>query len=483
VRRIVYSVVQLLGRLVVVVPLGVGAVVMVIEAAAGRMAIMSAGPDPFTSWAFYGEALAVSAVVFTGLVLAGLLAVVAVGPVLNLAVLPDRVYPLYGVQYAAHRVLAGLSNRRFFTYLFGDSAAIVHYLRGAGYDLLPLEQTGSNFGLDVQHDNPYLTSVGRGTMVADGLSVINADVSATSFRVSRAAIGPRNFVGNYVAYPSQSRTGANCLLATKVMVPIDGEIREGVGLLGSPSMEIPRSVLRDSQFDHLRQGEELRRRLAAKTRYNAGTMALYLLKWWVYLFAVVVLIMVVLDLDHALGAWVLGPAGVAMLAFSVIYFALVERAGGSFRNLQPRHCSIYEPYFWWHERYWKLSTQPGILDGTPFKPLVWRLLGVRMGRRVFDDGCIIMEKTLVSIGDDCALNAGSIVQPHSQEDGAFKADRIAIGSGCTLGVAALVHYGVTMGERAVLAPDSFLMKGEEIPARARWGGNPAREIRATTVTP
>jgi hypothetical protein len=28
----------------------------------------------------------------------------------------------------------------------------------------------------------------------------------------------------------------------------------------------------------------------------------------------------------------------------------------------------------------------------------------------------------------------------------------------------------------VLAPDSFLMKGEEIPERARWGGNPAREM-------
>jgi hypothetical protein len=40
---------------------------------------------------------------------------------------------------------------------------------------------------------------------------------------------------------------------------------------------------------------------------------------------------------------------------------------------------------------------------------------------------------------------------------------------CTLGVGSLVHYGVTMGEGAILARDPFLMK-------ARWGGNPAREI-------
>jgi hypothetical protein len=28
----------------------------------------------------------------------------------------------------------------------------------------------------------------------------------------------------------------------------------------------------------------------------------------------------------------------------------------------------------------------------------------------------------------------------------------------------------------VLAADSFLMKGEEMPPHARWGGNPAREL-------
>ena len=36
--------------------------------------------------------------------------------------------------------------------------------------------------------------------------------------------------------------------------------------------------------------------------------------------------------------------------------------------------------------------------------------------------------------------------------------------------------GVTMGDGAVLAADSFLMKGETIQPRTRWGGNPAREM-------
>ena len=41
------------------------------------------------------------------------------------------------------------------------------------------------------------------------------------------------------------------------------------------------------------------------------------------------------------------------------------------------------------------------------------------------------------------------------------------------------HDGVlSLGGGAVLAADSFLMKGEEVPAGAYWGGNPAQEMSA-----
>ena len=101
-----------------------------------------------------------------------------------------------------------------------------------------------------------------------------------------------------------------------------------------------------------------------------------------------------------------------------------------FRSLRPQYCSIYDPYFWWHERYWKLMAPLiGMLNGTPFKSPVWRLVGVRIGRRVFDDGCSIAERTLVTIGDECTLNAGSVIQCHSMEDGIFKADYTVLEDG------------------------------------------------------
>ena len=314
-------------------------------------------------------------------------------------------------------------------------------------------------------------------MVSDGATFIDADYSSTSFRVTPLSIGPRTFLGNAVAYPAGGRTGENCLIATKAMVPLDGPVRANVGLLGSPCFEIPRSVTSDARFDHLRTGEEFRRRLRAKNRHNLDTMGLFLAVRWVHAFVITLLAMVAWELYRGNGALVLAGLTVATLLFSLAYFITVERALMRFRSLRPQYCSIYDPYFWWHERYWKLlAPLIGMLNGTPFKSPVWRLVGVRIGRRVFDDGCGIAERTLVTIGDECTLNAGSVIQCHSMEDGIFKADYTVLEDGCTLGTGALVHYGVTMGQGAQLQPDSFLMKGEKVPPHARWGGNPARAM-------
>ncbi len=475
-RRVLYPLVQILGVVLVSLPLVIGGAVVLVQNVPQIPALLDGAHLSPTSSSFYLEALVWSLTLMFGGLVVGLLVVVSVPRLLNLGIRPGKVYSLYGATYAIHNAVRRLTNVKYFTHLFGDSSYIVHYLRYIGWNLNTVEQTGSNFGTMVGHDNPYLSSVGSGTMVADGLSMNNADYSASSFRLSQTTVGAHSFLGNYVVYPSQGKTGENCLLATKVMVPVDGSVREGVGLLGSPSFEIPRSVQRDTSVDV--SPDERRRRLAAKNRHNLMTMALLLLVRWVHLFVLTMLAMIVTDVYRLLGPAALVLPLVASLLFSMAYFIFVERASTGFRRLRPQYCSIYDPYFWWHERFWKLSLSPfdRMLAGTPFKSMLLRLLGVRIGKKVFDDGCAIPEKTLVTIGDHCTINAGTMIQCHSQEDGAFKSDSIVLGSGCTVGIGAVVHYGISMGEGAVLAPDSFLMKGEQVPPHAYWGGNPAGEM-------
>ncbi|QUH03448.1 peptide synthetase [Saccharopolyspora erythraea] len=484
-RRFVYSAVQLSILLAVFLPLFVGGLVMLLLEVPKLRALLEPGPLAFSNWVFYADALAASVLLFFGALGFGLLFVYSVPRLLNLAVKPDRTYRLYGFHYWAQRVITRMTNVRFFTHLFGDSSYIVHYLRYLGYDLSHVEQTGSNFGMAVKHDNPYLSAVGRGTMVADGLSIINAEYSSTSFRLSSTEIGPHNFLGNHIVYPPQGKTGDDCLLATKVLVPVDGTVREGVGLLGSPSMEIPRTVQRDNSFAHMETGEEFDRRLKAKNKHNIVTMALCLLVRWFNFFAVAVFASTAAELYHSLGSWAIALATTLIFLFSTAYYVVVERLVVAFLPLRPMFCSIYDKRFWRHERFWKVPqiTHLPFFNGTPFKVLLWRLMGVRIGKRVFDDGCDLSERTLVTIGDDCSLNPGSKIQCHSQEDGTFKMDRIALGTGCTVGVNTLVHYGTTMGDGSVIGADSFLMKGEEVPRHRSWAGNPATEVRSDQPIP
>ena len=478
-----YSAFTLLGILFVYMPLLVGGLDLLFVAVASLVETLDpsvqASTGGLTMQGLLIEALVFSAVLFFGAVLVGLLAIAILPRVLSLFLKPDTVYPLYGFRYGLHRLIVWLGRSEFFPLLFGDSSYIVHYLRWAGYRLSPFVQTGSNFGSEVMTASPLLTSVGRGTMIADGLNVVNDDFSSTSFRVSRVAIGPRNFFGNDVTYPAGGATGDNCLLAIKVMVPLDGKVREGVGLLGSPPFEIPRSVERDSRFDHLRTGEALRRGLAAKNRFNLRTIGIFLLTRLVGVFLVTAIDLAAVELFYGVLAHTVMAGLFALSAVvAAVYYASVERVFEAISPPPPPICSIYDSRFWWVERVWKLHPIHffHLFDGTPFKSQLWRLIGVRIGRRVFDDGVYISEPTLTAVGDECVLNQRSKIQCDSQEDGTYKSGRTTLGAGCTVGVGAFVHYGVTMGDGSVLAADAFLMKGEHVPPGARWGGNPARLI-------
>lgn len=432
-------------------------------------------PDP----RFQLTALAWTAALSGVGLVAHLLAVAGLPRLLRCTLPPERVFRLYGVRYWCHGIVARTTNSRFHTYLFGDSSAIPHYLRWVGYRFVaPLVQSGSNFGVEVKHESPFLTTVGTGTMVSDGLSVMNAEYSATSFRLRRIGLGDRSFFGNNVAVPPGARTGDNCLYATKVRVPLDGPVRENVGLLGSPAFEIPRSVARDAAFDALTTGTEKRARLRRKNLHNTVTALLFLLAGLVDLHVATLAVYTAYALHPRFGATVVPVAAVATLAFHVGFLVLLERLVTGFRPQAPRFCSVLQPYFWRHERFWKFSAGRylALFNGTPMKNLLWRALGVRLGRRVFDDGCAMPEKTLVTIGDGVTLNASSTIQAHSLEDGAFKSDHIVIGPGVTIGPNAFVHYGVRLGENAELLADAFLMKGTEVAPGSRWWGNPATEL-------
>jgi non-ribosomal peptide synthetase-like protein len=251
-----------------------------------------------------------------------------------------------------------------------------------------------------------------------------------------------------------------------------------VGLLGSPCFEIPRVVERDRSTPTVLDDATRRRRIAEKTRHNVVTMLAFLGGIWFYSFVFLLTALIALLHFHLHGVLAIMAFGTFNSLLAIFWFSFIERASLGFGRLTPRIASMYDRYFWFHERHWKLAPTSlmSLFPGTPFKNVMSRLLGVRVGKKVFDDGARFCEKTLIEIGDYANLNEACLIHGHSLEEGVFKSDYVRVGRCSTVGSGALVHYGVRMGENVVLGPDSFLMKGESPEANTVWCGNPAKIV-------
>ncbi len=116
--------------------------------------------------------------------------------------------------------------------------------------------------------------------------------------------------------------------------------------------------------------------------------------------------------------------------------------------------------------------------GTPFAVFGLRLMGCKIGRRVFMDTTLFSEFDLAEIGAYAAVNYGATIQTHLFEDRIMKADRLEIGEGASVGNMAVVLYGTEMKLGACLGSLSVLMKGEKLAPLSRWYGIPTQPMPA-----
>lgn len=445
----------------------------------GARLASAAGNEGWAGWLRWSG---LAAAAYALLLLAGLLWVATVPRWCAAWLRPGRCYPLYGLHHWLQMAVRSTSNRPWFNALFGDSADIVRYLKAIGWRLPGLVQTGSNFGMAQQHDVPVLCTVGSGTLVSDGLSMLNAEIGARGLQVHEVGLGAHCFLGNAIAVPAGHRVGANCLLASKVMLPLDGPPWEGIGLLGSPAMQIPRVSALGADPTQQHSPQWRAERLRRKTRSNRIGMLLYLGLNLVPLLALAALWHELYPWGSAHGAWFAAGFANLALAFGLGWLIWVDAASRGFRALQPMRSALLEPAFWRHERHWKLGlANDNFLlagfAGTPLRGWLWRAMGVKVGRRLLDDGASITEKTLAELGDDCTLGARAILQGHSLEDGNFQSDHLVLEDGCSVGANCYVHYGVRLGAGSTVLADAFVMKGQQVPAGEVWVGNPAQSAQ------
>ena len=344
-----------------------------------------------------GTLIGSSVVFYLGSIVLAVVSVSVLPKIWNIFFRAQQVHKLFGLQYFLAQRINGSSNNKSLMTLFGDSALVVHYLKAVGYDLANLAQNGSNFGVEQTHHSPFLCKFNKNTFVSDGLHLINMDLSRSSFKLSPISVPNNVYLGNELHYPPGAKIGEDCLVGTKALIPIDGEIRENVGILGSPPFEIPRPKPDANGLDLSSEEGLFEQRLKLKLQSNLITLAWFMFRnWSMVAFALVSGVMLYREFgaqmfDNSLFAGALLSAyGMALLFIRSFYNILYERAANWYRPMKPRVCSLYERAFWDHERFWKLSTdriRDQAFAGTPIKNLISRCQGVRLGKQVFDNGC------------------------------------------------------------------------------------------------
>lgn len=113
---------------------------------------------------------------------------------------------------------------------------------------------------------------------------------------------------------------------------------------------------------------------------------------------------------------------------------------------------------------------------SPFSQLYYRLMGMRIGRGVTLNSTAIADPSLIEIGDYATIGGSANILAHYAQGGYLVIAPVKIGPGATIGMRAIIMGGVTVGEKAKVLANSFVLPNTTIPAGESWAGIPAQRV-------
>ena len=331
---------------------------------------------------------------------------------------------------------------------------------------------------------PDLLAIGDDCTIADEVSLGAARVEGGWMTLAATKLGRRVFVGNSAVIPAGTELADETLIGVLTIAPVSTidpaniceTARKGAGWLGSPPIFLPRRQA-GAAFSAQRTFRPPRTVQWARGCFETLRVTLP---------GAGFIIVTVGVIDAALklfGQW--GHVA-TLLGLPVIFgggcAAVILIVAAAKWAVIGRYRPVEQPF--WGAFVWRLelvnalfeflATPIGleVLQGTPFLPWYLRLLGARIGRRVYIDSTGFLEFDLLAIGDRSVLNKNCILQTHLFEDRVMKAAGLHIGNDCEIGTQSIVLYDAEMKDGARLGSLSLLMKGEVLPAGKVWAGSP-----------
>jgi non-ribosomal peptide synthetase-like protein len=400
-------------------------------------------------------------------------ALVAAGKRLVLPKVRPGVYPLY----------SGFGLRKWLVdNLMTSSLVLTNTLYATLYALPWLRLLGARIGRmsevsTVSHIDPDLLVLGEESFVAD-LAVLGAACHHKGvIALGTTQLGTRCFVGNAAQVPGNTQLADGTLIGVH-SVPPARPAEPGSSWLGSPAIFLPRRQSSGS-FDESVTYRPSKRLIATRLAIEFFRVVLP---------AVLVSGIIILGSLAARRLAEDVSIPLLVLALPVCYVSATLLAFGIVAALKWLIVGRYRPRVepLWSHFVWRTELITGLyesavvapllrfLTGTPLLPVFLRLLGARIGRRVYLDTTFLTEFDLVQVGDDAMIGGPTSLQTHLFEDRVMKMSVVKVGPSCTVGPRSVVLYDSELEEGAGLDALSLVMKGEVLPQESRWRGIPAR---------
>ena len=340
-----------------------------------------------------------------------------------------------------------------------------------------LRALGARVGKDVEASTvlliPTLTTVGDGAFLADDTLLGGYELGGGWLRIGRVKIGKHAFVGNSGMTAPGRKVPKQGLVAVLSAAPRRTKAKAGTSWLGSPPTKLRREAGGgdDSRTYHP----------ATRLRVARATVEVLRLVPVTVYFAVGLGVVVTLELLVDRWGWALAGlcSGLVLMAAGAVAAGVTSLAKWLLvGRLRVSDHPLWSSFVWRNEladtfvEYVAAPWFARAATGTPALNVWLRSLGARIGKGVWCETYWLPEADLVDLRDGVTVNSGCVVQTHLFHDRMLSMDTVTLRAGATLGPHSVILPAAVLGKHATVGPVSLVMRGESVPDKTRWIGNP-----------
>jgi non-ribosomal peptide synthetase-like protein len=340
-----------------------------------------------------------------------------------------------------------------------------------------LRALGARVGHDVEASTvlliPGLTTVGDGAFLADDTLIGGYELGGGWLRIEQTKIGKHAFVGNSGMTAPGRRVPKRGLVAVLSAAPRRTKAKAGTSWLGSPPVQLPR---RAEEGDTSRTYHPATRLRVARALVEVCRLLAVFANVAIFVVAVTVLELLAVRVGWGAAAVL---SGLVLMAGGAVAAALACAAKWLLvGRVEATDHPLWSSFVWRNELadcFVEVVAAPWFArgaSGTSVLNLWLRFMGARIGRGVWCESYWLPEVDLVELAAGATVNHGCVVQTHLFHDRRLQLGPVVLKEGATLGPNSVVLPAAVLGKHATVGPVSLVMRGESVPDKTRWIGNP-----------